>query len=56
MKRASSQIGESPKEDAELRAQWAEEFLEQGGFQHILSAFMQCSLPDEALEVAEVRS
>lgn len=42
IEKSGSQLGVSPKEDEQLRAQWAEEFLAQGGFQHILGVFMQC--------------
>ena len=30
-----------------LRAQWAEAFLLQGGFSHILRDFMACTVPGE---------
>ena len=45
LRKVSSQVAESAQEDAQLRAQWAEEFLLQGGFQHILRAFMDCAVP-----------
>ena len=38
-------IAESAQEDKELRAQWSEEFLNHGGFQHILRDFMACTVP-----------
>lgn len=44
LKRANSQVL-SETEDAQLRAQWAEEFLEHGGFAHMLKEFMACSVP-----------
>lgn len=45
MKKRGSQVVASAAEDAQLRAQWAEEFARHGGFQHILSDFMACTLP-----------
>ena len=45
LRKASSQVAESAQEDAQLRAQWAEEFLHHGGFQHILKEFMECTVP-----------
>lgn len=45
LKKKSSQVMESPQEDAQLRAQWTEEFLSQGGFQHILKDFMAWTVP-----------
>ena len=48
MKKRSSQIGESEQEDTQLRKQWAEEFLSQGGFEHILNDFMACSVASDS--------
>lgn len=45
MVKRKSQIAESAAEDGLLRAQWTEEFLRQGGFQHILKDFMACTMP-----------
>lgn len=48
--KASSPFVESAQEDAQLRAQWAEAFLLQGGFRHILRDFMACTVPGGAAE------
>jgi hypothetical protein len=48
MSKRSSQIGESEQEDAQLRKQWAEQFLSQGGFEHILKDFMACSVASDS--------
>ena len=36
------------EEDRKLRAQLTEEFLNQGGFQHILNDFMGCRVPSSS--------
>jgi ubiquitin carboxyl-terminal hydrolase 34 len=50
LRKPGSQVAESPQEEAKLRAQWAEEFLLHGGFQHILRDFMDCAVPSGAKE------
>ena len=45
LKKRGSQVVESAQEDAQLRSQWAEEFVNHGGFQHILSDFMVYAVP-----------
>lgn len=45
LKKSGSQVVASAKEDAQLRVQWAEEFVTHGGFQYILNDFMNCALP-----------
>lgn len=41
-------IAATAQEEMQLRAQWAEEFLSEGGFQYILKDFMTCELPSPA--------
>ena len=48
MIRRASQIGESEQEDTQLRKEWAEEFLSQGGLDHILNDFMACSVASDS--------